>query len=159
MSMQTNDVSDFGVPAENFSVVRLRRDISSRSNVGALFTNREGGGSFNRLYGADLNLYLGKWSLESYLASMDAPGTGSGDSSAYARLEYRADRYGALDRYLDIGENFAPGIGFVRRPNSRQHLAQLRYSPRPPSTSSVNCTSPAPWTMYRISRVSSKRGF
>ncbi len=131
MNMETNDVSAPGVPAENFSVVRLRRDISSRSNVGALFTNREGGGTFNRVYGADLNLYLGNWSLESYAASMDAPGAGSGESSAYAKVEYRADRYGALYRYLDIGENFAPGIGFVRRPNSRQNLAQLRNSPRP----------------------------
>ena len=131
MNMQTNDVSDVGVPEENFSVVRLRRDISSRSNVGVLFTNREGGGTFNRVYGGDLNLYLGNWSLQNYVAAMDAPARASGRSSAYAKLEYRADRYGAFYRYLDIGESFAPGIGFVRRPNSRQNLAQLRYSPRP----------------------------
>jgi hypothetical protein len=132
MNIETDDVAEVVVPRENFSVVRLRRDISSRSNVGALFTNREGGGTFNRVFGADLNLYLGKWSLESYLASMDSPENGiGGASSGYAKVEYRADRYGALYRYLDIGESFFPGIGFVRRPDSRQSLAQLRFSPRP----------------------------
>jgi len=131
MNVQTNDVSDFGIPEENFSVVRLRRDISSRSNVGALFTNRDAGGTFNRVYGADLNFYAGNWSLESYVAAVDTPSSASGEGSAYAKLEYRSDRYGALYRYLDVGESFAPGIGFVRRPNSKQNLAQLRYSPRP----------------------------
>jgi hypothetical protein len=131
MSMETDEVTELGVPQENFSVVRLRRDISSRSNVGALFTNRAGGGGFNRVYGADLNLYVGNWSLESYLAAMDSPEQATGQNSAYAKLEYRSDRYGALYRYLDIGEGFAPGIGFVRRPDSKQSLAQLRYSPRP----------------------------
>ena len=131
MSLQTDEAGDFGVPGENFSVVRLRRDISSRSNVGALFTSRAGGGTFNRVYGADLNLYMGNWSLESYVAAMDEPERASGEGSAYAKLEYRSDRFGALYRHLDVGESFAPGIGFVRRPNSRQNLAQLRYSPRP----------------------------
>jgi len=34
-------------------------------------------------------------------------------------------------RYLDIGENFDPGVGFVRRPDSRENGGELRFSPRP----------------------------
>ena len=132
MNLQTDGVADFDIARENFSVVRLRRDIFTRSNIGVLFTNRQGGGTFNRVYGADLNLYLGqRWSLESYFAAVDEPETSTGTTSAYAKLEYRADRYGAIYRYLDIGESFEPGVGFVRRPNSRQNQAQLRFSPRP----------------------------
>lgn len=132
LNMQTDGVTELDLARENFSVVRLRRDIFERSNVGVLFTNRQGGGTFNRVYGADLNLYLGqRWSLESYFAAVDEPEVSSGTTSAYAKLEYRADRYGAIYRYLDIGESFAPGVGFVRRPNSRQNQGQLRFSPRP----------------------------
>jgi Domain of unknown function (DUF5916)/Carbohydrate family 9 binding domain-like len=134
MNMETDDVPDTLVPKENFTVVRLRRDIFKRSNVGAVFTNRQSGSAFNRVYGADLNLYFGSWSLESYYAAEDDdPGRTRGTSSAYAKLEYRSDRYGAIYRYLGIGEGFDPGIGFVLRPDSRQNQAQLRFSPRPAS--------------------------
>jgi hypothetical protein len=34
-------------------------------------------------------------------------------------------------RYLDIDSRFLPGIGFVRRPDSRAHEVSARYSPRP----------------------------
>ena len=132
MNMETGGVDALDVSRENFTVLRLRRDILSRSNVGMLFTNRTGrDGQLNRVYGADLNLYAGqRWSFESYFAASD-DALRNNDESAYAKLEYNADRYGLVYRYLDIGENFSPGIGFVRRSDSRQNRGQIRFSPRP----------------------------
>jgi len=134
MNMQTDDILAGTVAAENFTVMRFRRDLFERSNVGVVFTNRQGGGTYNRVYGADLNLFLGRaWSFESYFAVLDndEPETAGTAQSGFAKLEYRTDRYGALYRYLGIGENFSPGIGFVRRPNSQQNRGVLRFSPRP----------------------------
>ncbi len=132
MNMQTDALDDFGVPGENFTVARLRRDIFDRSNVGVLFTNRQNSEGDNRVYAADLNLFMGRaWSFESYFAHMEDDKVAGGDQSAFAKLAYETDRYGAGYRYLDIGEDFRPGVGFVRRPDSRQHRGSLRFSPRP----------------------------
>lgn len=132
MNMQTDSLDPVGVPTENFTVARIRRDIFERSNVGALFTNRHSAAGDNRVFGADLNLFMGRaWSFESYLAYMQDTEVPDGDHSAFAKLEYRTDRFGALYRYLGIGEDFRPGVGFVRRPNSRQNRGFLRFSPRP----------------------------
>lgn len=130
MNIQT-DENDF-LPSENFTVLRVRRDLLSRSSVGALFTNRQGGGTYNRVFGADINLLFKRvWSLEGFLARVDEPEKKSGNDSAYGRFAYESDRFGAFYRYLDLGESFRPGVGFVRRPNSREHSGELRYSPRP----------------------------
>jgi hypothetical protein len=130
MDIQTAETDPY--PAENFSVLRVRRDFLSRSSAGVLLTNRQGGGTFNRVYGADLHLLLRRvWTLEGFAARVDTPGRDEGAGNAYARFAYDTDRWGANYRYLDIGENFRPGIGFVKRPDSRENFTEGRFSPRP----------------------------
>ncbi|RPJ80346.1 MAG: hypothetical protein EHM13_12180, partial [Acidobacteria bacterium] len=52
MNIQTRSSGE--TASRNFTVVRLRRDVFARSNVGALFTNVQGkGGEFNKVFGAD----------------------------------------------------------------------------------------------------------
>jgi hypothetical protein len=57
LNIQTGDkTTEFGAPATNFSVVRVKRDILRRSSVGLLFTNRSEsvlGNGANRSYGLD----------------------------------------------------------------------------------------------------------
>jgi len=119
-------------PAENFTVFRVQRDFLSRSSVGALFTNRQGGGKYNRVYGTDLHLLFKRvWFLEGFIVRSDSPGVTGGNNSAYLRFAYDTDRWGAYYRHLDISENFQPGIGFVLRPDSRENFSEVRYSPRP----------------------------
>ncbi|MFQ5791571.1 MAG: DUF5916 domain-containing protein [Acidobacteriota bacterium] len=132
MTMQTDEA--VGIPGENFAVLRLRRDIFNRSTVGALFTSRQGGGNYNRVFGADVSLYFGEsWSVEGFLARVDEPGHQDGEGSAHLRVAYDADRLGFTYRFLDIGESFRPGVGFVRRLDSRKNFLEARYSPRPSS--------------------------
>ena len=69
-----------GGAGENFSVVRLRKNILGSSDVGFMFVNREGTGAsvadlHNRSLGTDVNLRLagGRMLLNSYLAATDEP--------------------------------------------------------------------------------------
>ena len=130
MNIQTE--AERGYPTENFTVIRLRRDLLSRSSVGALFTNRDGGGRFNRVYGADMSfLFKQVWTLEGFLARMDDQTSAKGTHARYFHFGYETDRWGYNYAYGDFGENFRPGVGFVRRPDSRTNHSEVRYSPRP----------------------------
>ena len=129
MNIQTADAS--GLPGQNFSVIRLKRDMLARSSIGGILTNVQGGGQVNRVYGADASFYLRRlWFLEGWLAGMDESGA-SRSGAGYGRVAYERDRVGAGYTLLSIGEGFRPGVGFVRRPDSRQHASEVRFSPRP----------------------------
>ncbi|MEO5761077.1 MAG: DUF5916 domain-containing protein [Vicinamibacteria bacterium] len=128
MDLQTETSGTTG--GENFAVARVRRDLFKRSQVGVVFTNREGGGRFNRVGGLDARFASKKWFVEGFGARVF---DGSGQSlkgSAFLRGGYDADRYAATYRFLDVQKNFNPGLGFVRRPGDRQQKADFRFSPR-----------------------------
>jgi hypothetical protein len=130
MSIQT--ASEQGRPSENFTVVRVRRDVLSRSSVGALFAGRQGGGRSDRVAGADMSFFVrDAWIGEAFWARRFASDISAGTHGGYARFGYERDRWGANYRYSDFGENFTPGTGYVRRPDSRSNSADLRFSPRP----------------------------
>jgi hypothetical protein len=135
LNVQTDETRD--TAATNFSVLRIKRNVLRRSNVGMIFTNRKpsapGGGS-NRVYGTDANmLFYENLRLNGYYARSDTPGL-DGDTESYrGQLLYLADRYGfQLDR-LKIGGAFNPEIGFLRRNDFNRTFAQARFSPRPAS--------------------------
>lgn len=130
MSLQT-DATD-ATPGENFSVVRVRRDVFSRSSVGAVVTNRQGGEGFNRVAGVDASLRFRRvWVAEGFVAALhahDAPGV---QHAAYARAAYDADRLGVSYQLVDVDRAFRPGVGFVSRLDRRDHAGEVRVSRRP----------------------------
>ena len=55
--MQTGE--DQGQPGDNYGVIRIGRDVLSRSIVSGFFTQRQGrDGDFNRVVGVDQNFVL-----------------------------------------------------------------------------------------------------
>jgi len=129
MNIQTGDQPD--ASGQNFSIVRVKRDVLSRSSVGAILTNVQGDGRVKRVYGADGSLYVRRvWFLDGFIAGRDetsAPRSAAG----YGRFAYETDKWASSYQLLSVGSAFDPGVGFVRRPDSRQHNATARYSPRP----------------------------
>lgn len=126
--------------AENFSVVRLRRDVGPNSNVGFMFTNRESTGdpdrfetsppSANRSMGVDANLrFLGNLWINSYLALTDEGE--ARDQAARLSLGWRDPFWNTSVSYRQLGEDFDPGIGFVRRRGIRQGYGTLGIHHRP----------------------------
>ncbi len=118
--------------AERFTVARVRRDIFSRSTVGAVFTDRSSDGAFNRVAGLDTSLHFrDAWSFEGIWARVFEE-TGQGSTGlATGRLDYNDDLLGGTVKFIEIGENFDPGIGFVQRKGMRKTYLQARVSPRP----------------------------
>lgn len=128
MDLQTEKTGTLS--GENFAVGRVRRDLFKRSQIGAVFTNRQSGGDYNRVAGIDASFATGKWFAEGFAARVFDGSALSRRSSAMGRAGYEADRYGATYRYLGAGEDFNPGLGFVRRPGDTQHELNGRFSPR-----------------------------
>lgn len=134
---------EFGqVPAENFSVVRLRQRVLGSSDVGVILTNRAPtslDAPGNQAVGVDANLNLfNNLYVNTYLA-----GTRKGDDDGRAgRLSvgWRDRFWNTSAAVRQVGETFNPGIGFVRRRAIRESYATLGVHPRPgiPSVLEVN---------------------
>ena len=143
LNIQTADAPAAGARATNFSVLRVRRDILRRSNIGALFTGRSvsrvGPGS-NAAYGVDgLFSFHQNLNISTYWAETRTPGAGLGgdETSHRAQLDYTGDRYGLQLERLAVGEDFNPEIGFLRRRDFEQSFGLFRFSPRPRSIESI----------------------
>jgi Domain of unknown function (DUF5916) len=135
LNIQTGDEPLARAQSTNFSVVRLRRDILRRSNVGALLTHRtrglSGGGS-NTLAGVDaLFTFFEFLNINSFMAKTDTPGSRGNDLSYQVNANYGADRYGLELEHLTAQPNFNPEMGFLRRRDFCRNYALGRFSPRP----------------------------
>ncbi|MEP7117892.1 MAG: hypothetical protein ABI880_09930, partial [Acidobacteriota bacterium] len=144
LSMQTHDtisvpdvdgvISD--LPSTNFSVLRVNRDVLSRSRIGMIATSRNSaalgsaGSSYSLGADAQFNLRSDVF-INAYWARTDNRGA-SGDPTSYrGRFDWNADRYGVNVEHLFVGEGFDPEVGFMRRTAFRRSYAQARFSPRP----------------------------
>ena len=76
LNVQTEAFAPDNIPASNYSVARFKRDVLSRSTVGAFLMNREkaGSGDFNRVYGMDGRfVFWQHFTADGFLAKSDVP--------------------------------------------------------------------------------------
>ena len=149
LDIQTDDSREGRATSTNFAVVRLKRDILRRSYIGFIGTNRSAaaasaevpnpiGPEDNLLVGVDANLsFYQALNIVGYYAGSRTPGFDGDDHSYRARFDYDADRLGVQIEQLAVGRNFKPEVGFLRRTNFIESLAQLRISRRPSTWRSV----------------------
>ena len=142
MDMQTAEHES--TPGENFGVLRMRRQvINENSYVGGIFTSRIGMNGHNnlaygmdgifRLFGDDyLNV---KWS-QTYDSQIDNT-MGSLDPSFFLiNWQRRSEKGFSYDlKYFYSGQEFNPGIGFVRMEGVQGINANLMYGWFPGETS------------------------
>ena len=134
LSIETDELEAASVEQTNFTVLRLRRDILRRSNVGVLYTRRSVSTlapGANDVWGIDANFALyTNWYLSGYVAQSRTEGREGDDLSYRSQFTYTHDRYGlSLDR-LVVERNFNPEVGLIRRENFRRNFASARFSPR-----------------------------
>jgi hypothetical protein len=89
-------------------------------------------GASNFAYGADASFsFFQNISMGGYYAKSTLEGKNDDNQSYQGRFEYGADRYGAQLQFLDVGQNYNPEVGFVRRYGFDRTYASARFSPRP----------------------------
>jgi len=141
LDVQTGEEGLTGSRPTNFSVIRVRRDVLRRSAVGGMFTGRSvsakaQGASYT--YGVDgVFSFYDNLSLNTYLARTETPGLHGDDLSYQTEVDYSGDRWSLKLERLGVGANFNPEVGFLRRNDFRRTFAEVRYSPRPRSLTSV----------------------
>ena len=139
LDIQTDDLGDVGARSTNFSALRLRADVLSRSNLGMIFTRRSRSlvaDGWSHTYGADAAFsFLDDVYLSGYYALMHTPELTDADArigqSYQARLSYDGDIQGFAASHLLVEDDFNPEVGLVRRSGFRQSQGSLRFSPRP----------------------------
>ncbi len=126
-----------GVHKNSFTVARVNKEYGSRSRVGTLFVQRRGvsdGGDYNRMYVLDSRIGLGQaWTFDTWVARTRTPGRKGRDVGLgqYAKFEVR-DFEGYV-RYLQVGEDFNPEVGFLNRSGYRNLMTQIMKFVRTPS--------------------------
>ncbi len=127
---------DGGVPATNFTALRLRRDVLANSDIGVVLLDKEvAGPGFNRLAGFDANLRFGGLTMNGFAAKTLSPagtvsGTGS-EVSTRANAEYRNRQWRLSGRYTTIGERFNDELGFIPRRGVNEMNVNINRTLRP----------------------------
>jgi len=103
-----------------FLVARYRRTLDDDSFLGAIFTDREFGSSFNRVGGFDAKVRVGDNAVaEGHIfGSMTRPAAGSSQTNGYAvsaayAVSDRNDSYGI--GLVDLADGFQTDVGFMTR--------------------------------------------
>ena len=155
MTVQASKEEDISLPSINYTVASLQHRLGQRSNVSAIFVNKQAfqdsiGGDFeirpetwNRTLGLDLNLATpdNKWSGKGYYHhSFDDQGMDSTFSMGVG-VNYQTYRWEARSDFRSIGANFNPEVGFVRRTDFHQFRGTF-YHNFYPSKGSIQSHAP-----------------
>ena len=119
-----------------FTIARVNRDILDQSTVGALYTDREFAGGFNRVGAIDANLKLNaNWRLQGQAAvssTNDPIAQLFQDGTGYKLDLERAGRQLNIQaQYLDYSPGFETQTGFVNRVDVRTQQIKASYYWRP----------------------------
>ena len=141
LSIGTDGSGLNGIESTQFSVLRVKRDILSRSRVGMILTDRSESivtGGSNQLYGIDGQFnFLTDFEVSTFVTRTETDGLDGDDRSYMANFDYNGDRYGLRSGYLVVEQNFNPEMGFKRRNNFKQYEGSARFSPRIASSESI----------------------
>ena len=139
VGIRSDDDPNVGAESTDFTVLRLARNIFSRSSVGMIYQNRSkslvGEGS-NQAWGMDgFFAFNDEATFRTYYAETQTSGLDGLDASYQGAFRYDADEWGLDLGHLVVGDDFNPEIGFLRRKGFRQSSAGARFSPRTESIS------------------------
>ena len=134
-TLQLNIPDTLRVAQTDFTVLRIKRDMLGRSNLGFIAIDKQPGSEadYNRTGGVDFTLSLlqAALNLRGFAAKTWTPQVEGRDRAGLLELDYRQGRFETRLNYLDVEEDFAPEVGFVPRTDIRRFKGSGRYRPRP----------------------------
>ncbi len=142
MNMQTGSVDNIHKPSQNFSVISLKRRVSSRSNIGFLFVNMESTGElfgesnteftapeYDRNVGVEYNLATSNnlWTGKFMMLKSFSPGDDDRSISHAASLLYSDGNWRAEWAQEYVGRDYSARVGYVPRRGYLRWNPSLRY--------------------------------
>jgi len=131
--MRTGDLDQS--PGSDYAVLRLRRNLLSASDVGAIFMMRRGADltdDYNRVYGIDANIrFPGEVDWSSYLIRTEAPEISSGNYAFRTSLNREGNLLHTKVGVMQLGDGFRDDLGYYRRIGVRKWLTDAGIRPRP----------------------------
>ena len=126
LNVQTTKEKQYQIGANNNTVIALQQRVFKRSNISALFVNRqntsqqayiEPENEYNRLVGVDYNLANvdNSWNGKVYFHKSFSPGISSDDYSSGISIDYNSASWRVRASSFYVGDNFKSDLGFIRR--------------------------------------------
>ena len=126
----------------NYSVLRVRRDVFSKSNVGIIMVNKQiddpisGWDRYNRAGGIDFNYSPTRdLNFQAFVARTWDSEVGDADDARFLSLNYRGRKFWTRLKYLDVEDQFEPEVGFVNRRSGlegfKRYDLYARWRPSP----------------------------
>ncbi len=136
LSMQTSAKGD--IPSVNYSLIRVKQDISKQSSIGFITTAKNVKGHYNYVYGVDLNYTTSKLFANKNLmiggaiAQTQTKNENNKKNLAYeVYLQYPNDLISYSFVATSVQSGFNPEIGFKKRDNYNMYNTSLEIKPRP----------------------------
>jgi hypothetical protein len=129
LSVKTSNSS--AAPGQILSAVRVTTPVLDESKIGIIYTNGDPTGlTNNQVGGADFQYrnshVLGSNTLQGdfYYERSQSNLLGADDSWGF-NINYPNEPWNADFRFKQVGDNFAPALGFVSRPGIREYNGQI----------------------------------
>ncbi|NJL12026.1 MAG: carbohydrate binding family 9 domain-containing protein [Microscillaceae bacterium] len=160
LNMQTARDPEAGIEGQNYTVAAVQRQVFGRSNIGAIFVNRQrtssgtqdfnlGIADFNRVIGLDYNLLSkdNRWNGKFFYHQVLTPEQHRQQYAHASFLRYSTRKLEVMWNHEYVGRNYEAETGFVPRRNHWRLEPFLRYSffPRRPK-SPINNHGPQLYT-------------
>ncbi len=130
MNMQTGEVKESALPSQNFTVMALQRQVGARSNIAAMFVNKQSlnynpdpnadspvYSQFNRNVGLEYNLASSNnlWTGKAMMLQSFGPNNVGNGFVHAANLKYASGNLTWSWQHEYVSENYTAEVGFVPR--------------------------------------------
>lgn len=141
MDIQTSKVDSTGLPVQNYATVALQRQIFARSNIAAIFINKESlnynpspedsnaFSTYNRNFGLEYNLASSDniWTGKMLYHKSFSPNSSGDDYTHASELVYSKKKITAKWHHEYVGEGYNAEVGFVPRTNYYSFNPKVNY--------------------------------
>ena len=131
MQVRGDDITD----ANNYTVLRLRKNIGGGSDFGALYMQRQStddNGDYNRVAGIDANVrFFNRLDWNSYVVGTRTPGLSGDQYAARTSVNYEGNFFHGKAGVMSLGEHYNNDLGFYRRIGVKKWIADIGIRPRP----------------------------
>jgi hypothetical protein len=130
MDIQTDGIDSINLPRQNFAVVAIQRRVFARSNIGAIFINKQSinytpstdptlttYSHYNRNIGLEYNLASSNnlWTGKALALKSFSPDKKGDDFTHAANLQYFSRQWQISAQYEYVGKNYHAEVGYVPR--------------------------------------------